>query len=188
MTVIEVGKEILKLEPRVKFIGTFRNGNSELNFNKNINLDENTVKLSITQTPHIIEDGKRFTDLGNLESVVFGYDKMKLFSLPLKEGTITFGTNNDTNDQEIISSVSTHLLDIEPGLVQTSNTGIKGDTEKNKEEIEKQTGVSINYFTDPWQRYVSTLIEFWRQITINSIHANEKMLKGFWENSIKKDF
>ena len=61
------------------------------------------------QTPIILEAGKRFTDLGNLESVIFEYDKMKLYNLPLGEETVIFGIDNEINNEEIMKLVSNNV-------------------------------------------------------------------------------
>ena len=61
------------------------------------------------QTPIILEAGKRFTDLGNLESVIFEYDKMKLYNLPMGEETVIFGTDNEINNEEIMKLVSNNI-------------------------------------------------------------------------------
>ena len=73
--------EINVLEPKVKLLGISKDGNIALNFkDANENIDEDTIKLSFIQTPHVIETGNRFSkELGNLEYVSYEYDKLKLF-------------------------------------------------------------------------------------------------------------
>ena len=82
MSVREDPNVILQRDSRIKFIGILKNGNQDISFSQDNKIDENDVKLSMIQTPIILEAGKRFTDLGNLESVIFEYDKMKLYNLP----------------------------------------------------------------------------------------------------------
>ena len=82
MSVREDSNVILQRDSRIKFIGILKNGNQDISFSQDNKIDENDVKLSMIQTPIILEAGKRFTDLGNLESVIFEYDKMKLYNLP----------------------------------------------------------------------------------------------------------
>ena len=100
---------ILQRDSRIKFIGILKNGNQNISFSQNNKIDENDVKLSMIQTPIILESGKRFTDLGNLESVIFDYDKMKLYNFPLGEETVIFGTDNEINNEEIMKLVSNNI-------------------------------------------------------------------------------
>lgn len=188
MSVRQDSNIILQRDSRIKFIGILKNGNQDISFSQDNKIDENDVKLSMTQTPHILEAGKRFTDLGNLESVIFEYDKMKLYNLPLGEETVIFGTNNEIKNEEIMKLVSNNIS----GFQNESGSQrlVEKTTDYNKAmEIDSN---SIKVQTDPsqfenlWQNYISSLIEFWKEFTINSIRTNEKIVKEFWKNFSNK--
>jgi len=167
MSVREDPNVILQRDSRIKFIGILKNGNQDISFSQNNKIDENDVKLSMTQTPIILEAGKRFTDLGNLESVIFEYDKMKLYNLPMGEETVIFGTDNEINNEEIMKLVSNNIT----GFQNESGSqylGQKGQTDPGQ-------------FENPWQNYISNLIEFWKEFAITSIRMNEKMVEEFWK-------
>ncbi|MDF0680543.1 MAG: hypothetical protein P0116_06210 [Candidatus Nitrosocosmicus sp.] len=145
---------------------------TKISFSQNNKIDENDVKLSMIQTPIILEAGKRFTDLGNLESVIFEYDKMKLYNLPLGEETVIFGTDNAISNKEITKLVSNNV------------TGIQN--ESGSQHLEEKVQTDLGQFENPWQNYFSNLIEFWKEFTITSIRMNEKMVKEFWKSFSNK--
>jgi hypothetical protein len=166
MSVAERYDQIIKVEPRIKILGILKDGSMDLNVkNSNENLDDNAVKLSFLQTHHIIEIGKRFSnELGKLEYIAFEYDKLKLFDLPAKEEIITFAITKDVDDEEIVKTISDHVLESERGKVSKEEGSYKKST----------TG-------DLWQNYMLNYIEFMKEFTITSIQNNEKMLMTLWK-------
>jgi len=172
MSVREDSNVILQRDSRIKFIGILKNGNQDISFSQNNKIDENDVKLSMTQTPIILEAGKRFTDLGNLESVIFEYDKMKLYNLPLGEETVIFGTDKPISNKEITKLVSNNVIGIQ--------------NESGSQHLGEKVQTDLGQFENPWQNYISNLIEFWKEFTITSIRMNEKMVKEFWKSFSNK--
>ena len=172
MSVREDSNIILQRDSRIKFIGILKSGNQDISFSQNNKIDENDVKLSMIQTPIILEAGKRFTDLGNLESVIFEYDKMKLYNLPMGEETIIFGTDKPISNKEITKLVSNNV------------TGIQNESES--QHLGERGQTDLGQFENPWQNYISNLIEFWKEFTITSIRMNEKIVKEFWKSFSNK--
>ena len=41
-------------------------------------------------------------------------------------------------------------------------------------------------FENPWQNYISSLIEFWKEFVITYIRMNEKMVTEFWKGFSNK--
>jgi hypothetical protein len=188
MSVRQESNVILQRDSRIKFIGILKNGNQDISFNQDNKIDENDVKLSMIQTPVILEAGKRFTDLGNLESVIFEYDKMKLYNFPLGEETVIFGTNKEINNEEIMKLVSSNVTDFQTELVpQFQGEKIKDYDKALRIKAEPtQVQTDPSQLENPWQNYISNLIEFWKEFTVNSIRMNEKMVKEFWKSFSKE--
>ena len=172
MSVGEDSNVILQRDSRIKFIGILKNGNQDISFSQDNKIDENDVKLSMIQTPIILEAGKRFTDLGNLESVIFEYDKMKLYNLPLGEETVIFGTDSEISNEEIMKLVSNNV------------TGFQN--ESGSKHLGEKVQTNPGQFENLWQNYISNLIEFWKEFAITSIRMNEKMVKEFWKSFSNK--
>jgi len=170
MSVAKRSKEIITLEPKIRYMGTLKDGKMELNFKESDeNLDSNTAKLSSIQTPHILEIGERFSkELGKLEYIVFEYDKLKLFDVPIKEEIVTFATIKDIDNEKIVKTVSNNNL--------ISEKGEKGKSYDNRENESRKSN-----FDNPMQNYMLGCIEFFKKFTISSIHINEEMIKSFWK-------
>ena len=166
MSVAERYDQIIKVEPRIKILGILKDGNMDLNVkNSNEDLDDNAAKLSFLQTHHIVEIGKRFSnELGKLEYIAFEYDKLKLFDLPAKEEIITFAITKDVDDEEIVKTISDHVLESERGKAS------------EEEKIYKESSSS-----DLWQNYMLNYIGFMKEFAISSIQNNERILMSFWK-------
>jgi len=186
MSVTQVSKEILSREPRIKFVGILKSDGQDISFGQVNKINENDVKLSMIQTPHLLDAGKRFTDLGNLESVIFEYDNIKLVNLPNDREIVICGTDNNLGIDEIKKIVSDHIANYNVKTEAKYDTEQKADfknnfqTKENLDELQKQK--SSNQVENAWQNYVSTIIEFWKEMAITSIRMNEKMIREFWMN------
>lgn len=168
MSVAHSSAEILSLEPKIKFVGVFEDGNIESNLNDpGQTIDNNIAKLSFIQTPHIVQIGERFSkELGKLEYIAVEYEKLKLFDLPTKEKIITFATTKDIDNEVIVKTISNHVLSPE------KEKKVSGD---------KNTSLKSNY-SNPWKTYMLDYIESMKEFALNSIRFNEKTIKSFWKN------
>lgn len=184
MSASQVSKEILNHEPRIMFVSISKDGSQDISISQDNKIDENDIKLSISQTPHLIEAGKRFTDLGNLESVVFNHDKLKLVNLPTTSKLIICGANNDVNTDEIKDIVSNHVTDYNFKRESNHDGNSEPGVRKNLSEKHNLQDLQANKnpIENPIQTYVLTMIEFWKEFTITSIKMNEKMVKEFWKS------
>lgn len=184
MSVSQVSREILSREPKIRFVGILKRDGQDISINPEKKIDENDVKLSMIQTPHLLDAGKRFTDLGNLESVTFEYDKMKLVNLPTNSEIVVCGTDNDLSNDDIKKIVSDHVVNY------NVKTGANYETEQKPEFNNnlytnyslKEMAITSNQLENAWQSYILTMIEFWKDMAITSIKMNEKIIKEFWKN------
>jgi hypothetical protein len=117
----EFAKNILSLDPNIRFAGLIarsgylfaggiREGVSQ-------RLKTNKAELSLSQSAHIVYLGERFlTELGNLNYIVYNYDKVKLFSMPVKEHILAFSTESTTSTEDVASKVSQYIKSMEHQL------------------------------------------------------------------------
>jgi hypothetical protein len=184
MSVTQVSKEILSREPKIRFVGILKSDGQDISFNPENKFDENDIKLSMIQTPHLLDAGKRFTDLGNLESVTFEYDKMKLINLPTKSEIVICGTDNDLSNNDIKKIISDHIANYNVNADPKYESEQKPEFKNNfyTRDSLKEMAITSNQFEIAWQSYVSGMIEFWKEMAITSIKMNEKMIKEFWKN------
>src|SRR3712207_5082851 len=92
MSNINMSKELLSVDSKIRSFGIIKNGNTSLNFRETTgNRDNNYMKLSFDQIQHVMENAQRFSkDLGKIRHIVFEYDNTKLFSIPVKDEIVTF--------------------------------------------------------------------------------------------------
>jgi hypothetical protein len=80
--------------------------------------------LSLFQSAHIVFLRERFSEeLGSLKYVLYDYDKVKMFNMPVKEYIMVFSVECDINAEDIINNVSQYikLLEQELSLHPPSN-------------------------------------------------------------------
>lgn len=182
MSASQVSKEILNQEPRIKFVNITKDSKQDTSINQDNRIDENEIKMSINQTPHLIESGKRFTELGTLESIVFNYDQLKVVNLPLSSELVICGVSNDVNIDEIKTLVSKNVIGYEfkKELKHQGDEkiGIKNKSfNENRFDDHNIKDSSVN----PIQIYALSMIDFWKEFSISSIKMNEKFVKEFWK-------
>lgn len=189
MSSLELSNELIKLSPKIKFIGISTNGITELIYNENEEkLDENLLKLGFLQTPHILEAGNRLRELGNLKYMVFEYDKIKLFNLSTNERTINIGANKDMDNDEIIKKVYQKINLGNQRSDNKSSTEIPINRKYEQTHISKDTNeipFIKDLFSKPWQNVILSWIDLWREFTTASIQINEKLIKEFWKGYFK---
>lgn len=189
MSSLELSNEIIKLSPKIKFIGISTNGITELNYNENEEkFDENILKIGFLQTPHILESGNRFKELGNLKYMVFEYDKIKLFNLTTNGRIINIGVNKDIDNEEIIKRIYEKINTDDQRSEDkiSAEIPINRKFEQNDNSNNTVENLSIkDIFSKPWQNLMLNWIDLWREFTTASIQINEKLIKEFWRNYSK---
>ena len=113
----EFCKNILSLDPDMRFSGIMeksghlyaggiREGMKEYLHGKN-------NEMSFAQSAYIIGLRKLFSsELGNLKYIVYTYDKVKLFSLPIGEDILVFSTNFTVDTEGIVNKVTEYINSI----------------------------------------------------------------------------
>jgi hypothetical protein len=117
----EFSKNILSLDPNIRFAGLiersgylFAGGSRE---GIDHHLKGRNAELSLSQSAHIVYLRERFlTELGNLKYIVYNYDKVKLFSMPVKQHILVFSTESTVSTEDVASKVSQYIKSIEHQL------------------------------------------------------------------------
>jgi hypothetical protein len=117
----EFSKNILSLDPNIRFAGLiersgylFAGGSRE---GIDHHLKGRNAELSLSQSAHIVYLRERFlTELGNLRYIVYNYDKVKLFSMPVKQHILVFSTESTVSTEDVASKVSQYIKSIEHQL------------------------------------------------------------------------
>lgn len=117
----EFSKNILALDPAIRFAGLIeRSGHlfaGGMREGADTKLNEKNSDLSLHQFAHIVFLRERFSkELGSLKYVLYDYDKVKMFNMPVKEYILVFSAESDANAEDIVSKVSQYIKSIEKDL------------------------------------------------------------------------
>jgi hypothetical protein len=103
----EFSKNMLDLDDKMRFAGVMEKsghlyaGCTKEGFEEY--LKGKDQEISFSQIAHIVEMRKTFSsDLGDLKYIVYTYDKVKIFSLPLMDHIVVLSTEGSANPENII--------------------------------------------------------------------------------------
>jgi hypothetical protein len=110
----EFSKNILDLDDKIRFAGVMeKSGHLYARCKKEGCEEYLKVKnqgISFSQTAHIVEMRKTFSsDLGDLKYIVYTYDKVKIFSLPLMDHIVVLSTEGSANAENIIEKTLEYI-------------------------------------------------------------------------------
>jgi hypothetical protein len=118
----ELSTNIISLDSKIRFVGIIdrsgrkyagvvRRGTQEY-------LSEKNTELSLAQTAYIVDLRQIFTpELGSLKYILYGYEKVKLFSIPIKEHILVFSTDGPIDVEPLVDKVEAYLKSAEADLV-----------------------------------------------------------------------
>jgi hypothetical protein len=117
----EFSKSILALDPTIRFAGLiersghlFAGGMKEGADNQ---LKGKDSDLSFLQSAHIIFLRERFSEeLGPLKYVLYDYDKVKMFNMPVKEYILVFSAESNVNAEDLVNKVTLHVESVQQEL------------------------------------------------------------------------
>jgi hypothetical protein len=117
----EFSKNILALDPAIRFAGLIeRSGHlfaGGMREGADTKLNEKNSDLSLLQFAHIVFLRERFSkELGSLKYVLYDYDKVKMFNMPVKEYILVFSVEIDATAEDIVNKVSQYIKSVENDL------------------------------------------------------------------------
>ena len=118
----ELSANIISLDGRIRFAGIIdRSGRiyaSILREGIEEYLNEKYTRLSFSQTAYIVDLRQIFTpELGSLQYILYSYEKVKLFSFPIKEHILIFSTDDTVNVEELVGRVRGYLKLVEGSVM-----------------------------------------------------------------------
>ena len=117
----QFAKNILALDQEIRFAGVMeKSGHLHAGVRKNGTeeyLKGRNPEISLAQSAYIVDLRKMFTqELGNLKSVAYAYDKVKLFSVPVKEHVLVFSTETKVDSDDLVEKVLKYVKSVEGEL------------------------------------------------------------------------
>lgn len=118
----ELSINIIALDNKIRFAGVIdRSGRMYASIVRKGTqgyLNEKNAELSLAQTAYIVDLRQIFTpELGGLKYILYGYEKVKLFSIPIKEHILVFSADNPVSVEDLVDEVTGYLQLVEADLV-----------------------------------------------------------------------
>src|SRR5918999_2441956 len=117
----EFSKSILALDPTIRFAGVIKRSGHLLaggmREGADIQLKGKNSDLSLLQSAHIVFLRERFSEeLGSLKYVLYDYDKVKMFSMPVKGYILVFSAESNVNAEDIVNKVTQYVKSVQQEL------------------------------------------------------------------------
>jgi hypothetical protein len=131
----ELSTNIISLDSKIRFAGVIdRSGRMYAGgIRRGIEeyLNEKNTELSLAQTAYIVDLRQIFTpELGSLKYILYGYEKVKLFSIPIKEHILVFSTDSPVNVEHLVDKVTSYIKSVEADVVFYPPHDIINNSEK----------------------------------------------------------
>ena len=136
MNAEEFSRMILNIDGSIRFSGIVEKSGHLYASVTREGLDEHlkgrNPEISVSQSAYIVDLRKMFTQqLGNLDFVVYLYEKVRMISMPLKDQVLVLSTDNYGNLDELLSKLKKRIKEIAPDLELP-----KAFTPPDKEKLE----------------------------------------------------
>jgi hypothetical protein len=158
----EFSKNILSLDSKIRFAGLlersgyfFAGGMRE---GTDKQLKGRDSDLSLLQSAHIVFLRERFSpELGALKYILYNYDKVKMFNMPVKEHILVFSTEGDVSTEDIINKVSQYIKSVEHELSLHPPSNIINREKKETLRNLYESGISEEMIADQLDLDVNTV-------------------------------
>jgi hypothetical protein len=117
----EFSKKILSLDPAIRFAGLIESSGhlfaGGMREGIDTQLKGKNSDLSLFQSAHIVFLREGFSqELGSLKYVLYDYDKVKMFNMPVKGYILVFSAGSGANAEDIVDKVSQYIKSVEKDL------------------------------------------------------------------------
>jgi len=155
-------KSVLSLDPEIRFVGVMeksghlyasvrRDGAEEY-------LKGRSPEISFAQSAYIVDLRKMFTqELGSLKSIVYGYDKVKLISMPVKEHVLVISTEVNANTDELVEKVLKYVRTVESDLSLYPPSNVVNEEKKEALRNLHHSGISEELIAEQLDLDVNTV-------------------------------
>lgn len=136
----EFSRNIVALDPAIRFAGLIERSGylfaGGLKQGTDQYLKGSSADLSFSQSAKIVLLREHFSqELGNLKYVLYNYDKVELFSIPVKHYILAISTNSSVDSEDLVDRVIKYIKSVEHRLSLHPPTNIinkeKTDTLRN---------------------------------------------------------
>jgi hypothetical protein len=121
MNDVDFLNRLLTINPSLRFSGLVEKSGhlcaSVIREGINEHLKGRNPEISYSQSAYIVELRKIFeNELGSLKSVIYIYDKVVMFSIPIKNHIVVFSTDRNINIETVFEQAQAFIIDSEAEL------------------------------------------------------------------------
>ncbi len=121
MNDVDFLNRLLTINPSLRFSGLVEKSGhlcaSVIREGLNEHLKGRNPEISYSQSAYIVELRKIFeNELGNLKSVIYIYDKVVMFSIPIKNHIVVFSTDRNINIETVFDQAQAFIINSEAEL------------------------------------------------------------------------
>jgi hypothetical protein len=130
-------------------------------------LNEKNTQLSFAQTAYIVDLRQIFSpELGSLQYILYSYEKVKLFSVPVKEHVLVFSTDDSVNVEQLVTRVTGYLKQVEGNVLFSPPHDILNSEKKQILRNLYESGVSEEIIAEHLDLDVGTVKVLIEQINV----------------------
>jgi hypothetical protein len=166
----EFSKSILSLDPKIRFAGLVDRSGHLLAGGEREGLEQHLkgrdAELSLSQSAFIVTMRNIFSsELGDLEYVIYAHDRVKLFSIPLREYTLAFSAESSINEVDIMKKISGHIKSVGPQLTLHSPSNILDEDKKKILKNLYESGMEEEAIADQLDLDIGTVRNWIKQLS-----------------------
>ena len=138
MNDVEFLNSLLAINPSLRFSGLVEKSGhlcaSVIRQGINEHLRGRNPEISYAQSAYIVELRKLFeNELGSLKSVIYIYDKVVMFSIPIKNHIVVFSTDKNINIETVFEQAQAFIMNSETELDLALD--VKNISQEKKESV-----------------------------------------------------
>ena len=162
MNAEEFSKNILNLDPSIRFSGLVEKSGHLYAGVRRAGLDEHlkgrNPEISYSQSAYIVDLRKMFIpELGNLDFVIYLYDKVRMMSIPIKDQVLVLSTDNIGNLDEFLSKVRNYIKEIGADLELRKGSAHVDNAKREILRNLNESGISEDMIADQLDLDVETV-------------------------------
>lgn len=173
MNDVDFLNRLLTINPSLRFSGLVEKSGhlcaSVIREGINEHLKGRNPEISYSQSAYIIELRKIFeNELGSLKSVIYIYDKVVMFSIPIKNHIVVFSTDRNVNIETVFEQAQAFIIDSEAEL--DLELDVKNISQDKKESVRNlyDSGISEELIAEQVDLNLATVRALIKIITASS--------------------
>jgi len=155
-------KNIMNLDAQIRFVGVMeKSGHLYVSVTKDglqQYLSGRNPEISMSQSVYIVDLRKMFvSELGSLQSVVYIHDKVKIFSMPIKEHVLAVSTESIVNVDELVEKIARYIKSVEDELSLYPPSNMVNPEKKESLRNLLESGISEDLIAEQLDLDISTV-------------------------------